>query len=122
MTTKAEKQTARYTLGAVWADKLTSDNTRCVIDSSDGLIFSTIGATLNQGNANRLILCWNSHDELLEALKEAREEHDGVLKALQECVTLLTTYVQHDGGEPIQEPKVLEAARAAIAIAKKEKL
>ncbi len=39
--------------------------------SIDGEVF---GVRINQENAERLCLCWNCHDDLLEACKEAREE------------------------------------------------
>jgi hypothetical protein len=48
-----------------------------VVDSmvilKTGLDFATLWGLRKTANAKRLVLCWNSHDELLEACKKYQE-------------------------------------------------
>ena len=59
-----------------------------------------------QANADRLALCWNTHDELLEALEKLADNvHAGL------CW-------EHDYGQPPSSLDALIDARAAIKAAK----
>jgi hypothetical protein len=53
---------------------------RTYIDGANnlGMVAETFGATLEEAeaNASRFVQCWNSHDELVEALRAAKAELD----------------------------------------------
>ena len=98
-----DKETQEFTEGKLWVSSLSSDF-RYIISSKDGFLFETVSDTPHQANGERLVLCWNSHDELVEALKRMYNRfnnHPDLQSRMTSTVKLDTI--------------TLEKARAAIA-------
>lgn len=79
-----------------------------ILTAKDGIydvaVVRNIGNEDNAANAARLALCWNTHDQLLEALEDCVEALDFLQDRMAAKVN----------------PPTLDAARAAIKAAKGE--
>lgn len=89
---------------------LSASDPRWILENDESFVAVTTGGN-NEANAKRLALCWNSHDDLLEALQNLVEAD---LHADGEGLWNIADSDTEDGESAVK------AARAAIAKATEE--